>query len=296
MAGTNKYFNFHSGRARTAEMQLVDDLLNEAIEIYGTDAWYIVRESEDTFDGLFGEDPLAYFKRAYSIPMYIEDIENYRGEGEFLSKFGLEMRQGANFLITNKHFKRYVPQELMIRPREGDLIWIPVFERMFEVKFVDKDKNFYQLGRRDPYFWELYTEAFKFSQNKISTGIEEIDQVKYEDSYMIRLPLDNSGGGNADYAIDEIVFQGPNLDFATVTAYVSEWNRPSGNLDVVHIKGIFIPGQNVTGNTTNTSFVLTANVNPQNSILTYDSSDNVQIQQEANSIINFSASNPWGMP
>jgi hypothetical protein len=295
MAGTNKYFNFHSGRARTGEMQLVDDLLNEAIEIHGTDAYYIVRESEDTFDDIFGEDPLAYFQRAYSIPMYIDDVENYRGEGEFLSKFGLEARQGANFLITNKHFLRYIPQELVQRPREGDLIWVPVFGKMFEIKFVDKDKNFYQLGRRDPYFWEIYTEMWKFSQNKVDTGIDEIDEVKVVDSFAIRIPL-NTSGGVTNFNIDEIVFQGPNLNYSSARATVSAWDRPSGNLDIIHIKGVFVTGQNVTGNTTNTSYIVTGNVNPQLYNRVYDTSDNAKIQEEANTIINFNSSNPWGMP
>jgi len=294
MAGTNKYFNFHSQRSRTAEQQLVDDLLNESIEIFGADCYYIVRESEDVIDGLFGEDPLAYFQRAYSIPMYIEDVENYRGEGEFLSKFGLEARQGCNLIITNKHFLRYVPQNLIQRPREGDLIWVPVFGKMFEIKFVDKDKNFYQLGRRDPYFWEIYTEMWKFSQNKVSTGIEEIDEVKYNDSYMIRLPL-NVGQGTSDYAFSEIVYQGSNLSTASVTGTVSSWTRASANLDVIHVKGTFVAGQNIIGATTGTSYGL-ANVNPQNSILTYDTSDNVQIQEEGNNIANFSETNPWGQP
>lgn len=295
MAGTNKYFNFHSGRARTSEMQLVDDLLNEAIEIHGTDAYYIVRESEDQFDDIYGEDPLAYFQRAYSIPMYIEDVENYRGEGEFLSKFGLEARQGANFLITNKHFLRYIPQELIQRPREGDLIWVPVFGKMFEVKFVDKDKNFYQLGRRDPYFWEVYTEMWKFSQNKVDTGIDDIDDVKFIDTYNITLPL-NIGQSTFDYARGEKVFQGATYSSATASAEVAAWSRPTGNLTVIHIKGTFAAGQNVTGNTTNTSYELLASPNAQDSVLTYDTSDNVKIQNEANTLINFSSTNPWGMP
>lgn len=295
MAGTNKYFNFHSGRARTTEMQLVDDLLNEAVEIHGTDAYYIIRESEDQFDDIYGEDPLAYFQRAYSIPMYIEDVENYRGEGEFLSKFGLEARQGANFIITNKHFLRYIPQELVQRPREGDLIWVPVFGKMFEVKFVDKDKNFYQLGRRDPYFWEVYTEMWKFSQNKVDTGIDEIDEVKFGDSYNMTLSL-NVGQSTSDYSKGERVFQGASLAAATASADVAEWSRPTGNLSVIHIKGVFQAGQNVRGSTSNTSYTLLSQPNPQNSVLTYDTSDNVKLQQEANAIVNFNANNPWGIP
>lgn len=292
MAGTNKYFNFHSQRSRTGEQQLVDDLLNEAIEIYGADCYYIVRESEDTFDSLFGEDPLAYFQRAYALPMYIEDVENYRGEGEFLSKFGLEARQGSNLIITNKHFQRYVPQNLIQRPREGDLIWVPTFGKMFEIKFVDKDKNFYQLGRRDPYFWEVYTEMWKFSQNKVSTGVEEIDDVKYTDSYMVRLPL-TVGAGTTDYAFSEIVYQGASLGAAIASGTVSSWTRAAANLDIIHVKGVFQPGQNVIGATTGTTYTLT-NVDPRNSILTYDTSDNVQLQQEGNAITNFSSTNPWG--
>jgi hypothetical protein len=296
MAGatTSKYFNNYSQRSRTGEQQLVDDLLNEAIVIYGTDLYYIVRESEDRVDMLFGEDPLAYFQRAYAIPMYIEDIENYRGEGEFLSKFGLEARQGANFIVTQTHFNRCVPQNLIQRPREGDLIWVPIFGKMFEIKFVDKDKNFYQLGRRDPYFWEIYTEMWKFSQNKVSTGIEDIDDVKYIDSATIRYHMDTSGG-TTEYAFNETLFQGTNLGSATATGTLSGWNRLSGNLDIIHIKGVFAANANIVGASSNTSYRITSYDNQEN-VLIYDTSDNQQLQSEGNNITNFTETNPWGVP
>ena len=293
-ATTSKYFNMHSQRARTGEQQLIDDLLNEAIVIYGTDMFYIVRESEDHFDGLFGEDPLAYFQRAYGIPMYIEDVENYRGEGEFLSKFGLEARQGANFICTQTHFNRCVPQNVIPRPREGDLLWVPVFGKLFEIKFVDKDKNFYQLGRRDPYFWEIYTEMYKFSQNKLDTGVEEIDDVKYTDSVTVRYRMD-AGGGTTDYAFYETVYQGASLGTATAKGTLSTWSRPTGNLDLIHVKGVFLANANIVGASSNTSYRISS-YNTYENVLTYDTSDNLQLQTEGNVITNFSETNPWGTP
>jgi hypothetical protein len=294
MPGTNKYFNFHSQRSRTAEQQLIDDLLNESVEIYGMDVYYIVRESEDYFDPLFGEDPLAYFERAYSIPMYVVDVENYRGEGEFLSKFGLEARQGANFIMTSKHFKRSVPEALTIRPREGDLIWVPVFTKLFEIKFVDQDKNFYQLGRRDPYFWEIYTELYKFNQNKINTLNDEIDQVNYTDASAIRFHMD-VGSGNTDYQYHETLFQGATANTATATGTLSSWSRVTGNLDIIHIKGVFQTNANIIGASSNTSYRISTYDNQKN-VVFYDGSDNSIIQTEANAITNFSETNPFGMP
>lgn len=291
---TNPYFNSYSQRNRTPEQLLVEDLLNEAIRIHGTDVYYIIRDSEDEFDPLFGEDPLAYFERAYSVDMFIVDVESYRGDGEFLSKFGLEARQGANFIITQRAWNRYIPPGYADRPREGDLLWVPVFGKMFEIKFVDKDKNFYQLGRRDAYFWEIYTEMWKFGENRVETGFEEIDRSIVDDTYTIRLPL-VTAGGIKDYVENEAVYQGANLATATASANVAFWDRPSGNLDIIHIKGEFTPGQNVTGALSNTSYQITT-YDPQENFVFYDYHDNKQLQSEANLIINTTETNPFGRP
>ncbi len=292
---TNRYFNNYSLQSRTGEQQLVDDLLNETVEIFGTDLYYIVRESEDQFDNLFGEDPLAYFKRAYAIHMFIMDVDNYRGDGEFLSKFGLEARQGANFIVTNKAWNRYIPQIYAERPREGDLIWVPVFGKMFEIKFVDKDKNFYQLGRRDPYFWEIYTEMWKFSQNKVDTGVEEIDDVKFVDTYTLRVYVDTTSIGSNNFIFSETVYQGGTLNTSSASATVKAWDRYTGNLDLIHIKGEFQPGANIVGVSSTTNLPITS-YDPRDEFLQYDTSDNKLIQSEANNITNFSETNPWGTP
>lgn len=292
---TNPYFNNYSQRNRTPEQLLVDDLLNEAIRIHGTDVYYIVRESEDKFDPLFGEDPLAHFERAYSIDMFIVDVESYRGDGEFLSKFGLEARQGANFIVTQRAWNRYIPPGYADRPREGDLIWVPVFGKMFEIKFVDKDKNFYQLGRRDAYFWELYTEMWKFAENRVDTGYDEIDRSIVDDTYTIRLTM-TTGGGTNDYVEDEAVYQGANLATASASANVAFWDRPSGNLDVIHIKGEFTPGQNVTGAISNTTYQISIPYDPQENFTFYEYHDNKILQTEANLIINTTETNPFGRP
>jgi hypothetical protein len=226
--------------------------------------------------------------------MFIVDVESYRGDGEFLSKFGLEARQGANFLVTQRAWNRHVPPNYADRPREGDLIWVPVFGKIFEIKFVDKDKNFYQLGRRDAYFWELYTELWKFSQNKIDTGFPDIDEAVTEDTYTIRLPL-VTNGATLDYIPEEQVYQGASFNTATATAEVAYWDRPTGNLDVIHVKGEFVPGQNVIGVTSNTSYQVTT-YDPLENYVYYEYNDNKILQVEANSIINSTEVNPFGRP
>lgn len=291
---TNPYFNNYSQLNRTPEQLLVDDLLNEAIRIHGTDVYYIVRESQSRFDPLFGEDPLAFFGRTYSIDMFIVDVESYRGDGEFLSKFGMEARQGANFIVTQRAWNRYIPQNYAPRPREGDLIWVPVFGKMFEIKFVDKDKNFYQLGRRDAYFWEIYTEMWKYGENRVDTGIDEIDRTLVDDTYTVRIPVVNTGSV-ADYEIDEAVFQGTDFASATATANVAYWDRPSGNLDLIHIRGEFKLGSNIIGLNSNTSFSI-LNYDTMENYVYYDSTDNKILQLESNSIINTSETNPFGRP
>jgi hypothetical protein len=293
------YFNSYSNRNITPEQLLVEDLLNEAIRIHGTDVYYIIRESEDEFDPLFGEDPLAYFQRAHAIDMYIVDVESYRGDGEFLSKFGLEARQGANFLVTRRAWNRYIPPGYADRPREGDLIWVPVFGKIFEIKFVDKDKNFYQLGKKDAYFYELYTELWKFGENRVDTGIEDIDRRLVDDTYTIRLSLNVPAGSTQDYIEDEKVYQGgSNVATSSASATVAYWDRPSGNLDVIHIKGEFnsSAGQNVIGASSNTSYSIVTPYDPQENYVFYEYHDNKLLQLEANLIINSAETNPFGRP
>ena len=133
------YFNNFPGQNRLLnEHRLMEDVIVESIQIMGHNVYYIPRESFDDMDIILGESTKVRFNRAYLIEAYIANVEGFEGDGDFFSKFGLEIRDNSNFVISRRSFEKIVPSTLRTRPQEGDLVWVPVMHRMFEVKFIEK--------------------------------------------------------------------------------------------------------------------------------------------------------------
>jgi len=216
---TNVYFN-NFGYAR--EQDLVEDLTIESIKIYGHNLKYIPKTAVKQ-DPLFGEDTLSTYDDAVDIEMYIKNVEGFEGEGDFLSRFNLEIRDQVTFTVARKRFDQarserlttevgysYVQEEANTnapsrqflstsantgmfgitletatsegysitnnRPLEGDLIWFPMVDKLFEIKFVEHEQIFYQTGRLQTY--DLRCELFTYSNERIDTGISDIDAVE----------------------------------------------------------------------------------------------------------------------
>lgn len=289
--GTSVYFNNFSP-AVINEQHLLEDLIVESIQIMGHDVRYMPREVYDAADDILGESVNSKFSRAYSMEMYLANVEGYEGDGDFFSKFGLEIRDTSNFVVSRRSFERYVPSTTAIRPREGDLIYVPLLNKIFEIKFVEEELMFFSLGKRKPYMYELRCESFRYSNEDFETGVAEVDDVEHAAAYTIELTF---GNGSGNYQQDEIVYQGSNLASATVTAEVKHWIPSTKKLEVINIKGIFAPSANVIGATSNTRYNLTA-FDDLSDLVDYDDSDNRVIQNEANTFIDLSEINPFGMP
>jgi hypothetical protein len=121
----------------------------------------------------------------------------YGGEKEFFSKFGLEIKNTVNIILSKRSFSQRVPQDLFTRPREGDLIYVPFLNgtgELFEIKFTNQTKDFFMLGRKIPFFYELELEKFKYSQEVIDTGVEDIDDVMIQSSYTLDLIVGQGEG------------------------------------------------------------------------------------------------------
>src|SRR5210317_2048189 len=143
---TNLYFN-NFPKNITSEQLLVEDLVIESLKMYGMDVFYMPRTSRDTVDYLYGEDPLKQYVSALPIEMYLENVTGMDGEGDFISKFGLEIRDEVSLLVSRRRFAATVNQT---RPNEGDLIYIPLVQNFFEITFVEHENDqamFYTLGR-----------------------------------------------------------------------------------------------------------------------------------------------------
>jgi len=175
---TNFFFNNFKS---SMEQSLIDDLVVESIKIHGIDCYYLTKTYGD-YDTLHNEDDLGYFKEFYECEFYINSVDGFGGEGDFLSKFGLEVRDQLTLSVARRSFENEIgiPARI-IRPREGDLIYFPFNEALFSIKFVEHEPVFYQLGSLQ--FYELRCEKFEYSGERLMTGIQAIDELETTKSF-----------------------------------------------------------------------------------------------------------------
>jgi hypothetical protein len=291
---TNKYFNNYGS---IQEQRLVEDLIVESIKIMGTDIYYLPNDNDQARDLLYGEDPLKKFSSAYPIEIYPINIMDYGGEKEFFSKFGLEIKNQITVLMSKRSFSQRVPQNTFTRPREGDLIYVPFLNgtgELYEIKFTNKNKDFFMLGRRVPYFYELEMEKFKYSQEVIDTGIPDIDDVVTNNAYTINLDID-AITGTGEYNIQELVYQSLDNTYANATtiATVQAWLPLANTLSVSNISGEFVDDQIIIGLSSNAHYNLIS-FDPLNVTVKNEVYDNQLIGDESVPIIDNSTSNPFG--
>jgi len=170
---TNFFFNNFQA---SQEQLLLENLVIESIKIYGHDVYYIPRKLNN-YDEVYGADDTSSYETAYPIEMYIKSIDGFSGDGEFLSKFGVEIRNQIVFSVARRIFSEEIFQfTTQVRPNEGDIIWFPLNQRLFVIRYVNKYEMFYQLGALQT--WEMTCEVFEYAGEKFSTGIAEIDEIQ----------------------------------------------------------------------------------------------------------------------
>jgi hypothetical protein len=238
----NPYFKKYTGDA-----SVVEDLTIETIKAMGHNFVYIPRTLVDV-DDLFGEDLISKFDDAYELEMYIQNVDGFEGEGDILSKFGLEIRDRMTLVVSKRRFEKTVAtyESKIKRPREGDLIYFPFSKTLFEITFVEHENPFYQLGKL--YTYVLNCEVFTYSQEDIDTGISDIDKVESDrQEYMINLQLGDLISGATGYYKGETVFQisgstGGDYSSATATATVIDWNISGKTLGISNLSGTLSTG------------------------------------------------------
>jgi hypothetical protein len=170
---TNFYFNNFSN---SQEQVLIEDLVLESIKIYGHDMYYCPRTLVAK-DDIYGEDTISEYKTAYYVDLYIKNVDSYEGDGNFLSKFNLEIRDQMTLTVSVRNFMNEIGSiEMIDRPQEGDLIYIPMLDRLLVVKYVNKNPVFYQMGAIQMY--DMVCEMFEYSSERFSTGIDAIDSIE----------------------------------------------------------------------------------------------------------------------
>ena len=166
----NPYFNNYH---QSSEQNLIEDLIIESIKMYGMDCLYIHR-SIGAKDELLNEDDLPIYDSAIPLEMYIREVDGFGGDSDFLSKFGLEIRDSVTFTVAKSRFTANVAGDVgETRPNEGDLVYFPLNEKIFKVMHVEHEAIFYQLGKLQTY--DLKCELFEFSNERFDTGNNEID-------------------------------------------------------------------------------------------------------------------------
>ena len=138
---------------------------------------YYLPRTLNNYDPLYGADDQSSYDNAYMIEMYIKSIDGFSGDGTFLSKFGLEIRDRVVFSMAQRIFSEEVGiYTNQVRPNEGDLIFFPLNQKCFQIKYVNKQEMFYQLGALQT--WEVTCELFEYSGERMNTGIPEIDSLQ----------------------------------------------------------------------------------------------------------------------
>ena len=184
---TNHYFQSGIPGGRSSEQYLVEDLIIECLKIYGFDIYYLPRQKVFQ-DEIFKEDVLNTYTRSYPLEMYLTNVNGFEGEGDLLSKFGVEIRDTANFVVAKRRWDQLVARDgytiLNNRPAEGDLLYMPLTKSLFEIRKVETQNPFFQLGKL--YVYNLQCELFQYSSERINTGLNDIDKIEDEKSLDIQ--------------------------------------------------------------------------------------------------------------
>lgn len=291
----NPYFNKFKN---LPEQNLIEDLTVEAIKIHGMEIYYLPRKMIHR-DDFFGEAPYSRFSSFKMIEMYMDTTTAFEG-GDTFTKFGFEIRDSVKFTVSRKRFKRETGME---RPMEGDLLYLPLNKGLFEIKFVEHENPFYQLGKLLSF--QLTCELFQYSEEKMNTGVPEIDVVEDINGYNITLSL-GATGGTGNFTKGDTVYQFGNgaitgsVESATAKATVVSFNPNNPNTIVL---------SDIVGKWSETSVNKQYKITNNNSIPSYRivtgiqdkfgdfvDDSNKQIQDEANQYFNFTEKHPFGEP
>jgi len=285
---TNLYFQNTTSHV---EQELVNSLTSEVIQIHGMNVFYIPRTLVKE-DLLLDEDVLSKFSTAYEIEMYLKGTEGFGGEGDLVSKFGLDVRDEVIFTV---HKDRFNLATDMDKPLEGDLVFLPINKGLFEVKFVEHEQPFYQAGKN--YSFDITCELYQYSQEQLETGIVGVDNIEKEQGYTIDLVM--TAGGSGSFTADEEVYQGPSLANSTFKGVVVSWNSTTRALRLNDISGS-LAAIATTGEISGAVWSLSSTTDSTgkadlDQVLPTDpNADNLEFEIEADSVLDFTESNPFG--
>jgi len=288
----------HFSQAVKSEQNLYEDIVIESLKIYGQDVYYLPRTvvNENT---ILGEDVASSFHNSYKIEMYLENQDGFDGEGDLFTKFGVEIRDEATFVVARKSWKKRISSAnnniTVLRPKEGDLIYLELANKLWEIMHVEHEQPFYQLSNLPTY--KLRCQLFEYSGEDIDTGVGAINSIQSDFGYRAYLTMDSDGSAGG-FTVGENVTQ----TFANgtiLTGEVAHWSDSDNIMHLVNFgadDGAFhlpVVGRQVigasSGNITTTTAVseeIVESKNEQNT--TFETTNSVM------SFLDFSETNPFG--
>ena len=288
--------NLYFSDAVRSEQHLYEDIVIESLKMYGQDVYYLPRDivNEDT---IFGDDVPSRFNSSHKIEMYIENIEGFDGDGDLFTKFGVEIRDQATFIVARRRWTqtvgRYDNEINSVRPLEGDLIYIPLSRSLFQIMHVEHEQPFYQLSNLPTY--KLRCELFEYNDEDLDTGIEAIDDIEQDHAYTYLLTLDSASNGYTEgFKVTQTLGDG-----TIMTGEVAKFSDSDNILHLVHVGANdgkyheFVTGRNIIGDSDNSISAVTA-TSEDNKIAENEQNDD--FETTADGFLDFTESNPFGDP
>jgi len=290
--------NLYFSDAVRSEQNLYEDIVIESLKIYGQDVYYLPRDivNEDT---ILGDDIPSRFNSSHVIEMYIENTEGFDGEGDLFTRFGVEIRDEATFVVSRRRWNSAVKQMdgeiTAVRPLEGDLIYLPMTKKLFQISHVEHEQPFYQLANLPVY--KLRANLFEYNDEDLDTGITEIDAIEKDYAYTYILTLNrNSDTIEAGQTASMLLDSATNL---TMTGEISKFSDSDSKLHLVHVGAsdgkyhTFLPTYNlsITGSYRQDSDFTVSVVTEQNNISSNEQND---FFSSGSDFLDFSENNPFG--
>jgi hypothetical protein len=285
---TSSYFpTYHAGHS--GEQGLVQDLVDEQIKLFGSDVYYLPKTvlADSTLD----EVRYTKYQDQFQIEMLLVNVMGFGDNAEFISKFGLRITDEIIFRVSTKRWTEEVTEHSMSakltvpeRPNEGDLLYYPLTQNLYEIKYVGKEEPFFQFGKIQ--FYALTAELYEVGSDDLATGVAEIDAIEVLFDTAISLTM--GVGGTGDFTVGETVTGGT----TSTTAEVKSWDSTTRILIVQNRTGTFAANESLTGNDSNAVWVVSTFDTLQNTNSEYDA--NRQIEDAADNIVDWSEGNPFG--
>jgi len=285
---TSPYFpTYHQGHS--GEQTLVQNLVDEQIKLFGSDIYYLPKTVLK--DATLDEVRYTKFQDQFQIEMMLVNVMGFGDNAEFVSKFGLRITDEIIFRVSTNRWDEEVAEhsmsaklEVPSRPNEGDLLYYPLTEDLYEIKYVGKEEPFFQFGKIQ--FYALTAELYEVGSDDLATGVAEIDAI--EELFDTAIALTMGVGGTGDFTAGETVTGGT----TSTTAEVKSWDSSTRILQVINRTGTFAANESLTGNNSGAVWVVSTFDTLQDTNSDYD--QNRQIEDTADNIVDWSEGNPFG--